>query len=195
MANFGATEDMNEYTGDFRREDIFAFCNVEYEEWYAPCSKKAKIAGKVESYFAGYRSFVWPAFFFRSLWFVYRGMIKKAIQIEVINLVLFGIVVLTSLSDDKKVVLAGGFFYLVGLLVYAVVLGFSAARIYGRHIQKCLADRKLEKREKFPCADLKESLKKQGKPSWKRTIGYILVVHYGLYFVVDAMVFTLVRFF
>lgn len=195
MANFGVTEEMNEYMGDFRREDIFAFSNVEYEEWYAPCSKKAKIAGKVESYFAGYRSFVWPAFFFRSLWFVYRGMIKKAILIEFVDLVLFACLVLTSLSDKEKVVLTGAFFYLVGSLVYALYLGFRAAGIYGNYIQKCLADRKLEKREKFPCADLKESLKKQGKPSWKLTIGYILVVHYGLYFVVDAMIFTLVRFF
>lgn len=194
MANIDVIEE-KDYMGEFRREDVFAFCNVEYEEWYTPCSRKCKIAGKVEAYYAGYRAFVWPAFFFRSLWFVYRGMLKTAIILEVIELVCYGILVLIMTSDNRQLALGGAVIYLVSLLIYSLCLGFWGAECYGNYIRECLTDRKLERRENIPCVELKESLKKQGKPSWKRTIGYFLIVNHVVYFIFNAVVFTIRNFF
>ncbi len=171
-----------EYIGDFWKEDVTAFCNA--IKMNGQKSKTGtKLVENIEKSKKKYPTFVWPAFIFHSLWFVYRGMMVRAIVLDAIKIVMLLIGVAISSEEGAVRVL-----YVLGYVIYGFFLGLYAVPWYDKYVTTCLKERKLEKREYISCDELKESLARQGKPSLGRAVFYS-VLQGMIFFIVKAMFF------
>lgn len=167
------------YIGDYLGKDVAAFCHALWYDGMSPDDNDLKIVKKLWSMQNGYPAFCWPGALFPVDWLVYRGMVAKAIIVNILSLVYYIAVCFLCLFAVAK--FHSGPEWLMWLLpilayiLYAFIMGKYTIRTYYKHVRKRLEKRGLKNRSDVDCFELKESLKQEGKPSFLRVIVYRLL--------------------
>lgn len=163
---------LGERMGKFASEDVYAFCGTDFAE----CVEKQQAPKLIQQVYAlknGYKAFCVPGGLIPAEWLAYRGAVGTALFLEVIIRLLWIPVEVIFVLLDKAFLVELHWLLILGTLLWLVfycTMGFISMWLYYRYLIRNLKKRKLENRENEPCSELKESLKKQGKPSVWRAV-------------------------
>lgn len=177
---------MGYYLGDMLLWDVYNYTNMkqQYGEVFGDENiQERKLLAKLKKHESGKLVFHLPAMVFGALWFVYRGMYKSAIIFDVVMLFFTWYFSINSLTV-AIIVNAIGF----------VLVGFMALPIYYDHIHIKIDKRGLIKRPPVLVEELDVSLRKEGMPSIKAVLIYILL-RYVFVLICEDIIYTLTAIF
>lgn len=151
------------YVGEIFIDDLYAYVNV-YNSKSQYWEHDKGLVGALRAHKNGYPTFCWQAALTESLWFVYRGMVKEAVALDIISMTLIGVLLHFSWIP--------GVLFFVAMLMVRGVLGIP---LYYLHIKKAVDKRGLLRRSPVESEEARESLEKEGKPSWVRVVIYFFL--------------------
>ena len=171
------------YIGEIYAKDVYDFCNMnlhyfnEDEPFY---KRESKFVLKLRKSVEGGAAFHFPAALLGSLWLVYRGMLKKALIMDAIWIVFFELI----FSDVIGAIAA---------VIFLIIYGACAMPWYYQHIHNSIQKRGLLMRSPEESPELEKSLSKEGEPSVKRAVIYMVLRAFVIVCCKDIM-FSIVRY-